>query len=69
VDTQQQLPKVYLTMDQVASMLQISKGTLQNWSYRNFGPPRAHIGGQVRYPADELYAWIEGQTKREGDPT
>lgn len=67
METQGKLPRVLMTPDEVASILQISKGTLLNWSYRNYGPPRLKIGGQLRYPYDELIAWIDAQTEREGD--
>jgi excisionase family DNA binding protein len=59
------LPKVYFSVDEVAEMLHIEKSTLYNWSYRNYGPPRYKFGGHLRYPSDELFAWIEEQ-KMEG---
>jgi predicted DNA-binding transcriptional regulator AlpA len=50
-----------LTPKEVSELLSVPIATLYSWRYRGFGPPSFHIGRLLRYPADELSAWIEEQ--------
>lgn len=57
-----------LTPEQVAEMLQVHPGTLENWRYRGEGPPFVKLGNgkrsAVRYPRDKLDTWIWTNIKR-----
>ena len=41
---------VFLTRDELCSLLKISKQTLYGWERKNAGPPKVRIAGCVRYP-------------------
>ena len=52
-----------LTPEEVADLLKIHPGTLENWRCRGDGPPFVKLGDKrrspVRYPRDSLEAWIK----------
>jgi excisionase family DNA binding protein len=52
-----------LTTQEVAKLLKINPGTLENWRRINKGPPFRYVGDLVRYPASELAAWVDGRGK------
>lgn len=43
---------------QVAQMLGISVASLRRWRLLRKGPKYVKIGSAVRYPADDVNAWI-----------
>jgi predicted DNA-binding transcriptional regulator AlpA len=45
-----QNPNQLLTPQQVADLLQVSTGTLENWRIKNHGPKFLKLGGQHRSP-------------------
>ena len=50
-----------LTVDQVASCLQVAPWTVRDWRKRGEGPPGRKIGGALRYLPAEVAAWIESR--------
>ncbi|MEY8013947.1 helix-turn-helix transcriptional regulator [Mycobacterium servetii] len=54
----------YLTMQQVADRLQVSKQTLSYWRSKNTGPLSMQVGRGVRYPVPEFEAWLAKQAQR-----
>ena len=58
---------VMLTRGQVAFRLAVSHKTLSAWAADRVGPPFVKFSDQrngiVRYPSDELDAWIESRRK------
>lgn len=57
-----------LTPEQVAEMLQIHPGTLENWRVRGEGPPFVKLGqkrrSSVRYRKQDVEDWIFTDVKR-----
>lgn len=53
----------YLTMQQVADRLQVSKQTLSYWRSKDIGPLSMQVGRGVRYPAEQFEAWVAKQAK------
>ena len=57
-----------LTPEQVAEMLQVHPGTLENWRVRGDGPPFVKLGNKrrsaVRYPRQAVEDWIFNDMKR-----
>ena len=58
---------VMLTRGQVAFRLAVSLKTLSAWAADRVGPPFVKFGDTrnavVRYPADELDAWVDSRRK------
>jgi excisionase family DNA binding protein len=48
----------YLTVEQLASTLQVPKGTIYAWRYKGYGPHGVSIGRFVRYQRSEVERWI-----------
>lgn len=49
----------FLTVDEFATELGISPGTIYGWRHRKYGPPAHKIGGQVRYRRTDIDEWID----------
>lgn len=51
-----------LTPQQVADLLQVSTGTLENWRLKNHGPKFLKLGGKhrspVRYRLQDVEDWM-----------
>ena len=58
---------VMLTRGQAAFRLGVSLKTMSAWASERIGPPFVKLSdqrnGMVRYPADELDAWVESRRK------
>ena len=52
----------YLTEDDTALVLEVTKPTLRSWRARKRGPPWSHIGRKVVYSEDGLREFIAAQT-------
>ena len=52
----------YLTEEQVAEMIQVHPGTLQNWRVRGEGPRFVKLGNRrrslVRYRTQDIEEWM-----------
>jgi excisionase family DNA binding protein len=55
-------PRRFLTVEDVARLLNVSAKTVQDWRYRGPGPLAVKVGRAVRLDADDLEAWISLHT-------
>lgn len=59
-----------ITPEQVAELLKVHPGTLENWRVRGEGPPFVKLGNSrrspVRYPRKAVEDWIYADMKRDG---
>jgi helix-turn-helix protein len=56
------MAKKFLTTQDVADDLGIAKGTVENWRYKQQGPPWVKAVGGVRYKAADYEKWLNAQT-------
>lgn len=49
----------YLTVKQLAAVLQVPVTTVYEWRYRGTGPRGLRVGRHVRFHRDEVRAWLE----------
>lgn len=52
---------VWLTREQLAARMQLSKDTLARWATGSEGPPFRKFGGRVRYKVADVEAWENAQ--------
>ena len=61
-------PTELLTPEQVADLLKVSTGTLENWRVKGDGPPFVKLGHKrrspVRYRRKDVEDWIYTDVKR-----
>lgn len=57
-----------LTVEDLASLLHVSKGTLANWRSYGHGPKYTKVGGRVRYPRTEIDQWLKNRTLKRTVP-
>lgn len=57
-------PKVYLTVDQAAKVLGMTRGALNGRRARKVGPPYYKITGAVRYEQGEILEWMKRHSVR-----
>ncbi|MEV0131304.1 helix-turn-helix domain-containing protein [Dactylosporangium sp. NPDC050688] len=50
-----------LSIDEVAALLQIPKGTLYQWRTRRKGPRAKKVGRHLRYDPADVQAWFRDQ--------
>lgn len=50
-----------LTTIEVAALLGLKPGTLENWRAVGKGPPFRRLGAAIRYAMADVRAWVEGQ--------
>jgi len=50
-----------MTINEVATMLQIPVGTMYQWRHRGLGPAGFRIGRHVRYRLTDVEAWLDRQ--------
>lgn len=50
-----------LTPEEVSLWLKVSERTLDDWRYKQKGPPSHRVGRHVRYLADEVRTWLRCQ--------
>ena len=53
-----------LTPDDVAELFQIDKQLLNKWRSARRGPQFVKIGHAVRYRAEDVKVWVDGQTMK-----
>jgi predicted DNA-binding transcriptional regulator AlpA len=54
----------FLTVDEAAEVLRVSRRTLDNYRYRKQGPPYRRHGGRIVYRLSDLLAWSEQRLAR-----
>ena len=53
-----------MTTVEVAELLHVSPGTVENWRYKNMGPPFVRLNGRfVRYRRTDVVAFLDGLTE------
>lgn len=69
---QLELPFVarYLTIDQVAAMIEVPKSFIYRRTARGHGDPIPHyrLGGHLRFKLEDIEAWIESHKCKEPAP-
>jgi excisionase family DNA binding protein len=61
--------KGFLTIEEVASLLDCSKDVIYNWTKRTDPkkrPPRIRVGSSVRFPKMQLAKWLAIEQATEG---
>lgn len=53
------LEKPLLTTAEVAEVLGLKPGTVENWRYKEIGPPAVKIGRTIRYKGEVIREWIQ----------
>jgi predicted site-specific integrase-resolvase len=53
---------------EVQAALGVSRGTLIAWARRGYGPAPYRLGGEVKYIADEVAAFVKSQRIEPGEP-
>jgi excisionase family DNA binding protein len=66
-DTMDDLERLALRPREAAAMLGISSRTLWSWTKAGL-LPYVKIGKTLRYPVDELRAWLADQSRNMADP-
>lgn len=54
----------YLTVDELAEYLQLSKETIYHWRLEGTGPKVTKLGKQLRYSRANVEAWLKSRTDR-----
>lgn len=58
---------IWLTPDDVARMMRVTRRTVSTWRYRGTGPRCVHITHNcVRYRMSDVRKWIESKAQPEG---
>ncbi|GAA2587626.1 hypothetical protein GCM10010399_17030 [Dactylosporangium fulvum] len=50
-----------LSIDEVAAILRVPKGTLYQWRSRRKGPKARKVGRHLRYDPADVQAWFRDQ--------
>ncbi|GAA2368105.1 hypothetical protein GCM10010170_067870 [Dactylosporangium salmoneum] len=50
-----------LSIDEVAALLRVPKGTLYQWRSRRKGPKARKVGRHLRYDPADVQAWFRDQ--------
>ena len=48
-----------LDTEELAKFFNKSRGTLQNWRCKRFGPPYVKCGASVRYRLHDVLEWVQ----------
>ena len=54
----------YLTVDELAEYLQLSKETIYHWRLEGIGPKATKLGKHLRYSRANVEAWLKSRTDR-----
>ncbi len=54
----------YLTPQQLAEQLKVTRRTLSRWEVQRLGPPRVVVGRQIFYKLTTVLAWLESREQR-----
>lgn len=54
----------YLTVDELAEYLQLSRETIYHWRLEGTGPKATKLGKQLRYSRVNVEAWLKSRTDR-----
>lgn len=51
--------KEWLTIDELAEELKVSKNTIYDWRHKGTGPRAARLGNHLRFRRQDVEKWIE----------
>ncbi|SFN54135.1 helix-turn-helix transcriptional regulator [Mycetocola miduiensis] len=54
----------YITVDELAEYLQLSKETIYHWRLEGTGPKATKLGKHLRYSRANVEAWLKSRTDR-----
>jgi excisionase family DNA binding protein len=54
----------YLTVDELAEYLQLSRETIYHWRLEGTGPKATKLGKHLRYSRANVEAWLKSRTDR-----
>ena len=54
----------YLSVDELAEYLQLSKETIYHWRLEGTGPKATKLGKHLRYSRENILAWLRARTDR-----
>lgn len=54
----------YLSVDELAQYLQLSKETIYHWRLEGTGPKATKLGKHLRYSRENVQAWLQARTDR-----
>lgn len=54
----------YLSVDELAQYLQLSKETIYHWRLEGTGPRATKLGKHLRYRRENIEAWLQARTDR-----
>jgi excisionase family DNA binding protein len=49
----------YLTVKQLAAVLQVPVATIYQWRHRGEGPQGMRVGGHVRFHRNDVLSWLD----------
>lgn len=54
----------YLSVDELAQYLQLSKETIYHWRLDGTGPKATKLGKHLRFSRENVQAWLKDRTDR-----
>ena len=54
----------YLSVDELAQYLQLSRETIYHWRLEGVGPKATKLGKHLRYSRENVAAWLKDRTDR-----
>ena len=55
--------QTYLTVPQLADLLQVKRSTIYSWTHKKSGPPFLKVGNVVRFRRDDVDRWLRDHTE------
>lgn len=52
-----------LTVEQLAELCQVPRGTVYGWRYKHAGPRSIKVGRHVRFRLSDIEAWLDRNTR------
>jgi excisionase family DNA binding protein len=49
----------YMTVKQLAAVLQVPVSTIYQWRYTGDAPPGMRVGGHVRFRREDVRGWLD----------
>lgn len=54
---------MFMSCEETAKELGVTKRTLRNWRYKGTGPPYRFFGRRVMYETEDVIGWMKSQRK------
>ena len=55
------MEEIYMTADDVAKKLNVSKAAVYGWIHRGIAPPYVRLNGAVRFPSSAFKQWLKNK--------